>query len=295
MKSKTLETVRQVLEGQPTGWAAVCAEAIGPFAGFARSIERPGTNLEELAGLSRNPRVLELDRKVALMRLTAHYLSESEDWKLSGIDHLWDELARDADRLSYIELRARVRGLFKQIAAVKGRRHSERVGGELAAADYASAQSNPFTSTDANAQPNAERKATMPTYVEYKPETLVDRGDHPATIVTVGKPEISKFDENKQSIRITFEITDGKFKSERLSRYYGLNLSSKAALGQLYRRLVGEPTPGRNDLDLLLEQKVSIFVAHKDGDDGPYAVVQDIFALQAAQAEPERTGQAVPF
>ncbi|MBI1744680.1 hypothetical protein HYR54_16665 [Candidatus Acetothermia bacterium] len=127
----------------------------------------------------------------------------------------------------------------------------------------------------------------MSVYVEVPNETLIGRGEHQAKIVTIGKPEQSKFDESKQSVKLTFEITAGKFEGERLTKHFTLSLSSKAALGQLYRRLMGEPKPGeRVDLEELLGQEVSIIVTHKAGDDGDYAVIQDVFAPEGSNHAP---------
>jgi hypothetical protein len=126
----------------------------------------------------------------------------------------------------------------------------------------------------------------MPVYVDVPNETLVARGEHAAKIISVGKPEPSKFDEAKQSVKLTFVIMNGKSQGEKLTRYYTLSLSSKAALGQLYRRLRGEPKPGeRVNIEDLVGQDVSIIVTHKAGDDGDYAVIQDVFA-------PERSNHA---
>lgn len=120
----------------------------------------------------------------------------------------------------------------------------------------------------------------MSLYIEVPNETLIGRGEHQAKIVALSRPEPSKFDESKQSIKLFFEITSGKFKGEKLTKHFTMSLSSKAALGQLYRRLMGEPKPGeRVNLESLIDQSVSIIVTHKDGDDGPYAVIQDVFAL----------------
>ena len=118
----------------------------------------------------------------------------------------------------------------------------------------------------------------MPFYVDVPNETLVGRGEQQARIVQIGGPKPSEFDKNKQSIRLVFEITQGKFKGEKLTKHFTLSLSSKAALGQLYRNLVGDLKPGAQvDLEDLLHREVGLYVNHKDGADGPYAVVQDVF------------------
>lgn len=122
----------------------------------------------------------------------------------------------------------------------------------------------------------------MPLYVDVPNETLVGRGEHRARILQIGEPKPSEFDKSKQSIRLTFEVTQGKFKGERLTKHYTLSLSSKAALGQLYRNLLGEVKPGAQvDLEDLVGQEASILVTHKDGDDGPYAVIQDVFKAES--------------
>lgn len=125
----------------------------------------------------------------------------------------------------------------------------------------------------------------MPIYVDVPKETLVSRGEHPARIISIGKPQTNKFDDSKQSIKLTFEITDGKFKGERLTKYFTLSLSSKSGLGILWRRLMGEPKLGTQvDLEELLDRDVSIFVAHKAGQDGDYAVIQDVFVPKSVTA-----------
>ncbi len=121
----------------------------------------------------------------------------------------------------------------------------------------------------------------MGIFVKVPNETLVSRGEHAAKIIAVGQPKPSKFDESKQSVKLTFEISSNKFQGKQLTKHFTLSLSSKAALSQLYRRLMGEPKPGeRVNIEDLLGKDVSLIVTHKEGDDGPYAVIQDVFQPQ---------------
>ncbi|MBI1742940.1 hypothetical protein HYR54_07715 [Candidatus Acetothermia bacterium] len=199
---------------------------------------------------------------------------------------VWTELEaieRKFDGLSKDELIRRLRLLYKRVAAAKGRRghvtHRVKLNGFSVAED-----TGQNTHSSASAKKNASAKgATMPVFVDVPNETLVGRGEHRAKIVAVGKPEQSKFDESKQSIKLTFEIMTGKFEGEKLTKHFTLSLSSKASLGQLYRRLKGEPKPGeRVNIEDLIGQDVAIMVTHKDGDDGDYAVIQDVFAPDGA-------------
>jgi len=200
--------------------------------------------------------------------------------ELELIEQAFDELTED-------ELVRRLRWLYKRIAAAKGRRgHSI---GLRASHQYAALVGEAITSESNNSSASAKKNAnaernSMPVFVDVPNETLVGRGEHHAKIVTIGKPEKSKFDETKQSVKLTFEITNGKHEGERLTKFYTLSLTSKSSLGQLYRRLVRELKPGeRVEIEReLVGREVSIIVTHKEGDDGPYAVIEDVFALDGA-------------
>lgn len=200
-----------------------------------------------------------------------------------------DAIEREFDELTEDELCRRLRFLYKRIAAAKGRRghsiglRSSHQYAALVGEAITSESNNSSASAIKNASANSQEVRTMSVFVDVPNETLVGRGVHQAKIVTIGKPEQSKFDETKQSIKLTFEITSGKNEGERLTKHYTLSLNSKASLGQLYRHLTGEPKPGeRVNIEDLVGQDVALMVTHKTGDDGPYAVIQDVFAPDAA-------------
>jgi hypothetical protein len=188
-----------------------------------------------------------------------------------------DALDRELDALSKEELALRLRHLYKRLAYAKGRRgHTSKV------AACPVGQASTGKSENANANANAKGDDNdMGTVLEVPREILLPRGEYAAKIVAIGEPEKSKFDENKLSVRFTFEIIQGKHKGTRLAKYYNASFAKGSALTALYRRLVGEPKPGdKIDLDVFLGKDVSIVVKHKEGADGPFAVVDDVFALE---------------
>jgi hypothetical protein len=185
-----------------------------------------------------------------------------------------DALDRELDALSKEELALRLRHLYKRLAYAKGRR-----GHKSALGAFPAGQANAGKSENANA--NAKEDDDMGTVLEVPRDVLLPRGEYVAKIVAIGEPERSKFDENKLSVRFTFEVTEGKFKGTRLAKYYNASFAKGSALTTLYRRLFGEPKPGdKIDLDVFLNKDVSIVVKHKEGSDGPFAVVDDVFALE---------------
>ncbi len=223
------------------------------------------------------------DAKVLLLQAAFRYLSrdlweEGDGERFPWVWREMDQLERDFDTLTYEGVRQRLKFLYKRIAAVKGQR-----GHRTAQKAPPVGAANTGENSDANAPANANTQGVnqMPIYVDVPKEVLVSRGEHPAKIVAISKPETSRFDDSKQSIKLTFEITGGKFKGEKLTKHCTLSLGSKAALGALWRRLMGETKPGvKVDLEGLLEKDVSIMVSHKTGEDGDYAVIQEVFAAE---------------
>jgi hypothetical protein len=189
-----------------------------------------------------------------------------------------DALDRELDSLSKSELALRLRHLYKRLAYAKGRRgHKSKV----AASPVGQANTGKSENASADANANAQGDESMGTVVEVPRDVLVARGEYAAKIVAIGEPEKSKFDENKLSVRFTFEVAEGKFKGARLAKYYNASFAKGSALTTLYRRLFGEPKPGdKIDLDVFLGKDVSIVVKHKEAADGPFAVVDDVFALE---------------
>jgi hypothetical protein len=191
-----------------------------------------------------------------------------------------DALDRELDSLSKRELALRLRHLYKRLAYAKGRR-----GHKSGLAASPVGQASTGKSENANANANAQGDDNMGAVVEVPRDVLVARGEYVARIAAIGEPEKSKFDANKLSVRFTFEITEGKYKGARLAKYYTASFNKGSALTALYRRLFGEPKPGdKIDLDCFLNKDVSIVVKHKEGSDGPFAVVDDVFALEELPA-----------
>jgi hypothetical protein len=187
-----------------------------------------------------------------------------------------DALDRELDQLSKPELALRLRHLYKRLAYAKGRR-----GHKSALGACPVGQASTGKSENANADANAKGDENMGTVLEVPRDVLLPRGEYAAKIVAIGEPEKSKFDDNKLSVRFTFEVTEGKHKGARLAKYYTASFNKGSALTALYRRLFGEPKPGdKIDLDVFLNKDVSVVVKHKEGSDGPFAVVDDVFALE---------------
>jgi hypothetical protein len=221
------------------------------------------------------------DDKVWLLRTA--FLQLAGAWGPGdGEEFPWvfDELAaleRELDHLTKSELALRLRHLYKRLAYAKGRR-GQKSG--LAAFPVAAES----TGKSENATANADAKGDdddMGMVLEVPRDVLLPRGEYAAKIVAIGDPVKSKFDDNKLSVRFTFEITDGKYKGARLAKYYTASFNKGSALTTLYRRLFGEPKAGEKiDLDVFLGKDVSIVVKHKEGTDGPFAAVDDVFAFE---------------
>jgi hypothetical protein len=221
------------------------------------------------------------DDKVWLLR--SAFLQLAGAWGPGdGEEFPWvfDELAaleRELDALSKEELALKLRHLYKRLAYAKGRR-GQKSG--LAAFPVAAES----TGKSENATANADAKGDdddMGVLLEVPRDVLLPRGEYAAKIVAIGDPVKSKFDQNKLSVRFTFEITEGKYKGARLAKYYNASFNKGSALTALYRRLFGEPKPGdKIDLDVFLGKDVSIVVKHKEGTDGPFAAVDDVFAFE---------------
>jgi hypothetical protein len=223
------------------------------------------------------------DDKVWLLRSAFQQLSGAwgpgDGERFPWVFRELDALERELDLLSKEELALRLRRLYKRLAYAKGRRgHKSGLGAFPVAAE----NTGKPESASANANANAKGDENdMGTVLEVPRDVLLPRGEYAAKIVAIGEPEKSKFDDNKLSVRFTFEITEGKHKGARLAKYYTASFNKGSALTALYRRLFGEPKPGdKIDLDVFLGKDVSIVVKHKEGSDGPFAVVDDVFALE---------------
>jgi hypothetical protein len=193
------------------------------------------------------------------------------------------ELDRELDQLTKPELALRLRHLYKRLAYAKGRRgHKSGLGASPVGQANAGKPESASADADANANANTQGDDNdMGTVLEVPRDVLLPRGEYAAKIVAIGEPEKSKFDDNKLSVRFTFEVTEGKHKGARLAKYYTASFNKGSALTALYRRLFGEPKPGdKIDLDCFLGKDVSIVVKHREGADGPFAVVDDVFALE---------------
>jgi hypothetical protein len=192
-----------------------------------------------------------------------------------------DALDHELDSLSKSELALRLRCIYKRLAYAKGRRgHRSGLAAFPAGKENAGKSDNANANADANANTQGDDN-DMGTVLEVPRDVLLPRGEYAAKIAAIGDPEKSKFDENKLSVRFTFEITAGKHKGARLAKYYNASFAKGSALTALYRRLFGEPKAGdKIDLDVFLNKDVSIVVKHKEGSDGPFAVVDDVFALE---------------
>jgi hypothetical protein len=187
-----------------------------------------------------------------------------------------DALERELDHLTKSELALKLRHLYKRLAYAKGRR-----GQKSGLAAFPVAAESTGKSENADATANAKEDDDMGVVLEVPRDVLLPRGEYAAKIVAIGEPKKSKFDDNKLSVRFTFEIAEGKFKGVRLAKYYNASFAKGSALTTLYRRLFGEPKPGdKIDLDVFLGKDVSIVVKHREGADGPFAVVDDVFELE---------------
>jgi hypothetical protein len=220
------------------------------------------------------------DDKVWLLRTA--FLQLAGAWGPGdGEEFPWvfDELAaleRELDHLTKSELALRLRHLYKRLAYAKGRR-----GHTSGLAAFSAGQANAGKSENADATADAKEDDDMGTVLEVPRDILLPRGEYAAKIVAIGEPQKSKFDDNKLSVRFTFEITDGKYKGARLAKYYTASFNKGSALTALYRRLFGEPKAGEKiDLDVFLGKDVSIVVKHREGADGPFAVVDDVFGIE---------------
>jgi len=172
--------------------------------------------------------------------------------------------------------------------------------GHTAGRDGALCRTN--ENTEQNTNTTTKETNEMPIFCQAPPAyELVERGEHPARITTISEPEQSKFDPEKESIKITFELTGGPFEGQLLGKYYTLSLSKMASLGKLYRTLVGKIDPGqRVDVEQLIGRDCAVQVTHKIGDDDEqYAVVQDVFKPakdgKGSEKEPALSGSEVPF
>jgi hypothetical protein len=224
------------------------------------------------------------DAKVWLLRTAFQHLSGAwgagDGERFPWVFEELDALDRELGSLSQAELALRLRHLYKRLAYAKGRRgHTSALG--AFPVGQASTGKSENANADADANANAQGDDSMGTVLEVPRDVLLPRGEYAARIVAIGEPERSKFDESKLSVRFTFEVTEGKHKGARLAKYYTASFNKGSALTALYRRLFGEPKPGdKIDLDCFLNKDVAIVVKHKEGSDGPFAVVDDVFALE---------------
>jgi len=260
------------------------------------------------------------DERVKLIDQFAAYLRDSDrgqeivrryPWTWDGVEQIERELAG----LTFEQTRSRINQLLKRLSCARGKRHTvessksrqdrpywqEADFGQDAKRDGADHRGE-GTNTNTN-----EGDETMAIYVEApQMYELVERGEHPAKVSALSEPEVSKFDPEKQSIKVTFELTGGPFEGQRLSKFYTLSLSKMASLGKLYRTLLGKVEPGeRVDIEKLIGCACAVQVTHKLGDDDEnYAVVQDVFApakkgkagsAKSKAKEPALAGAEVPF
>ena len=128
----------------------------------------------------------------------------------------------------------------------------------------------------------------MPIWATVPPENLVSEGTHQAKIIEVSQPETHRFAENKQSIKLTFEITQGAYRGSQLPKWLTFTLWSTSTLGQLVRKLlkladlkVGQ----RVDLEELIGHETEIEVVHKDGDQGKYAAIKNVAGITSEDAD----------
>lgn len=103
----------------PHRWAAIC-----PADEASALTSRRETSDPELAALTQNEGATEPDRKSALLRLVYRYMAKTDDYQLPGVEERLDRISASADQISYPTLRTQLKLLFKNIAALKGRRHS---------------------------------------------------------------------------------------------------------------------------------------------------------------------------
>lgn len=114
-------------------------------------------------------------------------------------------------------------------------------------------------------------------------ERPIRPGSYRARIVRVEEVP-SRFDVEKTSIVLSYEIIEGEHAGRRLRKFYTPSLSSKAKLGQLVRRLNSRlPEGGTFDLETLVGQEVELLLTEGQHDDGePFVKVADVFAPEKA-------------
>lgn len=120
-------------------------------------------------------------------------------------------------------------------------------------------------------RPTTKRKrpTTMP--VLPKPSesatefTIVDKGVYTARFVTFDGPKVSRWDETKQAVEITFQITDDQeFEGVTIKKDYGWSMHPTAHLYKLVEALAGEGLDPDAEMELgdLLDRRVMITVGH---------------------------------
>jgi len=209
-------------------------------------------------------------------------------WKRLNLDiwqpgdakrHPWlyaqiESIEKAFTRMTYLELREKLQELYRKFVAAK-----ETAKGSVQAFGQYSEQT-----AGESGKPNL-KGGEMPRTLSVPEEknNVVARGEHVAKIDVIGPSEPSKFDPSKRCIKISFKVTEGDFTDSVLNKMYTEAMGSKSELGKLWRRLFGDPQPGTEvDLEDMLDHSVAIVVTHKEGDDGDYAVIQDVFNAPVA-------------
>jgi len=269
-------------------------------------------------------RVVLVDQFVAyLSTLKGQEIVRRWPWVWDGVE----KIERELSGLTLAQVRARINQLLKKLSLARGKRHTVESSKSRQDGPYwqdlemfgAMANTNEWHITDrdgASCQANEHEKQNTKTinvkendqmsiYVKApQAYELVERGEHPAKIASISEPEPSKFDPDKQSVKITFALSGGSFDGQLLSKYYTLSLSKMASLGKLYRVLVGKIDPGqRVDIEQLIGRDCAVQVTHKIGDDDEqYAAIQAVFApakngkgSEKEQALAGANAEEVPF
>lgn len=247
-------------------WGAVC----GSDSAAALVNDRAVTDAD-LVGVTVNPSAADMDKKVAMLRLTYRKLDRSGYWHLPGAVDRLDRIIGTSDAISFEAFRAQLRLWFKGLAVTKGRRHSQtqtdsaRATGLKAnvAGDQAPRQGDPMS--------------LLLTVKDVKP---ISEGTHNAVITKVEERE-SKFSDSRSEtyIALTFELTDDVNAGRQLAKGFSPSLSSKSKLGQLWKRFKGELPVGKAlDVEDLIGERCQIVVVHEQGTDGEtHERIVDVF------------------
>jgi len=289
----------------------VCERCKHPYVSDGPLVLRKGQSLRDWGRTQH----LDLDdKRVVLINNMVTYLHTLKGQEIvRRWPWVWDGVAkieRELSDLTFEQVRSRINSLLKRLCYARGKRGRQNSGcdapyrqDESFGQDAALRQKMRHKNAETNTTNELSKGEPMAIFVETpQAYELIDRGEYSARISAISAPEQNKFDPEKQSIKVTFELTTGgPFEGQQLTKYYTLSLSKMAGLGKLWRSLKGKLEPSeRVDLEQLIGCLCAVQVTHKIGDDDePYAVIQDVFQPAKTKTgkpkEPALAGAEVPF